>query len=134
MSWQARVVAAAAAPVPGTQRRTLQGSQQGACRNAAAAATPRRRPAHALCCRLVTLTGVVSPEEQRRELFGDPQADRLTAAGSTSGAPLRGAPPSPPPVEQRLSPVPPSLAAAGAAAYAAGSAGEESEDSKDKDL
>lgn len=60
---------------------------------------------------LVSLTGVVSPEQQRRELFGDAQPD-LTVAGSTS-VQRTGPPASPPPVEQRLpTPLPPSLGAA----------------------
>ena len=85
-----------------------------------------------LPCRLVSLTGVVSPEDQQRELFGDAQADRLTAAGSTSALP-RAPPASPPPVEQRLAPLPPHLAA-GAADAAAGEELEEEGEEKDKDL
>lgn len=95
-------------------------------------------------CRLVSLTGTVSPAEQQRELFGDAEPD-LTAAGSTTVRPL-GAPPSPPPVEQRLAGVPPEPASVPSspvrpvAAAVAAAAAEEievtaaAEGGKDKDL
>ncbi len=108
-----------------------------------------------LPCRLVSLTGTVSPAEQQRELFGEAEPD-LTAAGSTTVRPL-GAPPSPPPVEQRLAGVPPEpasvpasvptsplrpAAAAAATAEAAAAAADDeieepeaaAEGGKDKDL
>ncbi|PRW33801.1 tRNA 2-thiouridine(34) synthase isoform B [Chlorella sorokiniana] len=95
---------------------------------------------------LVSLTGTVSPAEQQQELFGDAEPD-LTAAGSTTVRPL-GAPPSPPPVEQRLAGVPPEPAsvpssplrpAAGVATAAAAAAeeieeGAVAEAGKDKDF
>lgn len=96
--------------------------------------TPAPSPLHA--CRLVSLTGVVSPEEQQQELFGPPQPepDQLTAAGSTTVRPS-GPPHSPPPVEQRwAAPSPPASPAPALPAAAEAEAEAEAAADKDKEL